>query len=82
MLSQLKDLNTISVISKGNNGLKRELYHQTRLGAYYNVPIEPDKIFEILSEPDIIKDRKLSGKRVRIKWEEENFQLNLRQRFS
>jgi len=32
---------------------------------YYNVPMKLDKISEILSEPDIIKDRKLSGKKVR-----------------
>ena len=31
----------------------------------YNVPMKLDKISEILSEPDIIKDRKLSGKKVR-----------------
>jgi len=30
--------------------------------AEYNVPMNPDKIFGILSEPDIIKDRKLSRK--------------------
>jgi 3-hydroxybutyryl-CoA dehydratase len=45
----------------------------------YNVHIKPDKIFEILSEPDIIQDRKLSGKKVRTKWgKEEIFQLNLK----
>jgi len=32
---------------------------------HYNVPMKLDKISEILSEPDIIKDRKLSGKKVR-----------------
>ena len=34
---------------------------------FYNVPIKPDKIFENHSEPDIINDRKLSGKKVHIK---------------
>jgi len=29
----------------------------------YNVPMKPDEIFEILSEPDIINGRKLSGKK-------------------
>jgi len=28
----------------------------------YNVPIKLDKISDNLSEPDIIKDRKLSGR--------------------
>jgi hypothetical protein len=35
-----------------------------------------DKIFGILSEPDIITDGKLSGKKVHIKWDEDNLQLN------
>jgi hypothetical protein len=34
--------------------------------------MNPDKIFGILSEPDIIKDRKLSEKKVHIKWDEDN----------
>jgi len=38
---------------------------QTRAGLHYNVPMKLGKISEILSEPDIIKDRKLSGKKVR-----------------
>jgi 5-methylcytosine-specific restriction endonuclease McrA len=42
----------------------------------YNVPMNQDTIFEILSEPDIIKDRKLSGKKVHIKWGEGNLQPN------
>ena len=42
----------------------------------YNVPMNPDKIFGVLSEPDIIKDRKLSEKKVHIKWYEDNLQLN------
>lgn len=44
---------------------------------HYNVPIEPDKVFGILSEPDIIKDRKTVRKEGSLKWEEEdNLQLN------
>jgi len=39
------------------------LKKETRI--WYNVPMKLDKISEILSEPDIIKDRKLSGKKVR-----------------
>lgn len=31
---------------------------------YYNVPIKQDKNFEKLNEPDIIKNSKLSGKKV------------------
>lgn len=46
----------------------------------YNVPMNPDKIFRILSEPDRIKDRKLSRKRVHIKWEEDNLPLNSKRR--
>ncbi|HOA80343.1 MAG TPA: hypothetical protein PKK61_04680 [Defluviitaleaceae bacterium] len=31
---------------------------------FYNVPIKQDKNFEKLNEPDIIKNSKLSGKKV------------------
>ncbi len=44
----------------------------------YNVPMNQDTIFEILSEPDIIKGRKLSEKKVHIKWGEGNLQPTLR----
>jgi hypothetical protein len=40
-------------------------YLHSCLKGQYNVPMKLDKISEILSEPDIIKDRKLSGKKVR-----------------
>jgi hypothetical protein len=41
--------------------------------------VKPDKISEILSEPDIIKG-KLSGKRVHSTWgKEDNLQLNSRE---
>jgi len=43
--------------------------------------MNPDKIFGILSEPDIIKDRKLSRKKVHIKWDEDNLQLNSKLKF-
>jgi hypothetical protein len=33
-------------------------------GIEYNVPIKQDKNFEKLNEPDIIKNSKLSGKKV------------------
>ncbi len=43
---------------------------------YYNVPINSDKNFNNLSEPDIINDRILSEKRVHIKCQERNLQQN------
>jgi CheY-like chemotaxis protein len=43
----------------------------------YNVPIKLDKISDNLSEPDIIKDRKLSGRKVHITWPKgDNLQQN------
>jgi hypothetical protein len=42
--------------------------------------MNPDKVFGILSEPDRIKDRKLSRKKVHLKWEEDNLQLNSRRK--
>lgn len=45
--------------------------------AIYNVPIKLDKISDNLSEPDIIKDRKLSGRKVHITWPKgDNLQQN------
>lgn len=45
--------------------------------AVYNVPIKLDKISDNLSEPDIIKDRKLSGRKVHITWPKgDNLQQN------
>lgn len=37
----------------------------------YNVLMKQDKILEKLSEPEIIKGRKLPRKKVHIKWEED-----------
>jgi hypothetical protein len=49
----------------------------------YNVHIDSDKISEILSEPDIIKGRKLPRKEVHIKWlKEEHFHQTLKVRLS
>jgi hypothetical protein len=46
-----------------NTGRKYKLLpHQIQRG--YNVPIKQDKNFEKLNEPDIIKNSKLSGKKV------------------
>lgn len=46
---------------------------------YYNVHIDSDKISEILSEPDIIKGRKLPRKEVHIKClKEERFHQSLK----
>jgi hypothetical protein len=51
--------------------------------AKYNVHIDSDKISEILSEPDIIKGRKLPRKEVHIKWlKEEHFHQTLKVRLS
>ncbi|WP_366923611.1 restriction endonuclease subunit S [Metallumcola ferriviriculae] len=42
----------------------------------YNVPMNSDKIFDKLSEPDIINGRKTVRKKVHTKWEDENLQPN------
>jgi len=42
--------------------------------------MKQDKILEKLSEPDIIKGRKLPRKKIHIKWGEDNLQLNLKRK--
>lgn len=41
-----------------------KLVYKAGAQSYYNVPIKQDKNFEKLNEPDIIKNSKLSGKKV------------------
>lgn len=45
----------------------KERWGNSTRDEWYNDPVKQDKIFENLSESDIIKDRKLSEKRVHIK---------------
>ncbi|HZK55471.1 MAG TPA: hypothetical protein VFC84_14955, partial [Desulfosporosinus sp.] len=77
---QIKD---VSMVYKVNNGEDIVALTDVNLDIQegeYNAPMNPDKVFGILSEPDRIKDRKLSRKRVHTKWEEDNLQLISKQK--
>lgn len=58
-------------------GIRPKVRFLILIGVLYNVPIKLDKISDNLSEPDIIKDRKLSGRKVHITWPKgDNLQQN------